>query len=780
MRKFFFKLFIGLFVFIGFFVFCTTLKADTSDVYLIMTNPGEDCRTQMNITWHTTISGTFVEYTTKDDSSFTNKKIGLPVENELDIYDGTSGGNIKDIKCEVTLKDLTPNTEYIYRVGLSNKSNVHNFKTAGDNNFSFAVVSDIHTYSKLATRLSKANSIIHTMEKESELSFVLACGDIMAYGTNRGYWDDFTKSDMVNIYMLAATPGNHDYYNSSANFLDSSYFNAYTNNPDNGCEKSFNTTYYFYYGDVLFISLNSEDACTNSSARSSQREWFEKVLRENENAVYKVVYFHRGMYPGSGSNTGHANTMKGAFQDLIDKYGVDLVFGGHDHVYVRTTKVLNGIESSDTNYGTTYINLPQIGDRASAAGSDMNCVAKKIGSFSGAVLVNVNESSMSFSLFDDGGNVLDSGSISNKMKAITKSKINNGTKIKYDGSFSNMTLTIPEILFQRAYNVKVIDKDSAKELLSIRPAYKVTDYRITGISNYIKEKDFEVVISYRNGTTFTKEIKVQNNIDYGVLENVRIEGNQLLWDSELDNEIVEGIRVVEGDNEYDYPLTQKSHIINLPYFKVSQIKLQLVAIDSSVVEEVILSYGVDPKVVVFAVPIIITAVNKVIEVEIVNSLNIDIPFTYEYDREYIDEVDGKLVAKKQGSTSIVCKNENFEDLIIKVIIDEAPKYKVTYEWNGGEPFMLSEEVTETKHLIMMQLGRQPHKDGYIFDDWYLDKELTQEFDYPNYVLQSDITLYAKWVPAEQETSGCSKASIINLLISLSLSFGVTFIIKKKH
>ena len=206
MKKVLIRLFLLIFLVFGVFASGITIKAETNDVYLIMTNPSSDCSTEMNIVWHSKVTGTFLEYTTKDDTAFANKKSAFPKEEELEIYDGTSGGNVKDYKCEVTLKELTPNTDYIYRVGLSEKSAVHNFKTAGSTEFSFAVLSDVHTYSKLGTRLSKANSIIHSMEGRKELSLVVAAGDIMAYGTNRGYWDDFTKSDFSNNYMIAATP----------------------------------------------------------------------------------------------------------------------------------------------------------------------------------------------------------------------------------------------------------------------------------------------------------------------------------------------------------------------------------------------------------------------------------------------------------------------------------------------------------------------------------------------------------------------------------------------
>ncbi len=41
----------------------------------------------------------------------------------------------------------------------------------------------------------------------------------------------------------------------------------------------------------------------------------------------------------------------------------------------------------------------------------------------------------------------------------------------------------------------------------------------------------------------------------------------------------------------------------------------------------------------------------------------------------------------------------------------------------------------------------PEKEGYVFDGWYTDSEFTNKFDF-NTVINSDITLYAKWIEAD--------------------------------
>ena len=74
---------IFLFLFVLFlFVPTINVRGEEEDVYLIMTNPGEDCSSEMNITWHAKNTGSFLSYTTKDDDSFQNKKTVLPNEEE--------------------------------------------------------------------------------------------------------------------------------------------------------------------------------------------------------------------------------------------------------------------------------------------------------------------------------------------------------------------------------------------------------------------------------------------------------------------------------------------------------------------------------------------------------------------------------------------------------------------------------------------------------------------------------------------------------------------------
>jgi len=64
---------------------------------------------------------------------------------------------------------------------------------------------------------------------------------------------------------------------------------------------------------------------------------------------------------------------------------------------------------------------------------------------------------------------------------------------------------------------------------------------------------------------------------------------------------------------------------------------------------------------------------------------------------------------------------------------------VTFDTNGGSVI----DAVYVKHGETLMLPEAPTKDGADFIGWYIDEELTEEFD-PSKPITSDITLYAKW------------------------------------
>jgi 3',5'-cyclic AMP phosphodiesterase CpdA len=102
-------------------------------------------------------------------------------------------------------------------------------------------------------------------------------------------------------------------------------------NQSNRTYKGFNMggQRYFTYvrRNVRFFVLD-----TNTLDRP-QVAWFEAALKESRDD-WKIVYFHHPIYSNAGRH-GADVELRVALEPLLVKYGVNVVFAGHDHVYER-------------------------------------------------------------------------------------------------------------------------------------------------------------------------------------------------------------------------------------------------------------------------------------------------------------------------------------------------------------------------------------------------------------------------------------------------------------
>jgi predicted MPP superfamily phosphohydrolase len=102
-------------------------------------------------------------------------------------------------------------------------------------------------------------------------------------------------------------------------------------NPDERLYKPFNMGgeryYTFKKQDVTFFVLDS------TYMDPVQLAWVEKELR-NSNSPWKICYFHHPLY-SNGKFHGSDLDLRTRLAPLFQKYGVNVVFSGHDHVYER-------------------------------------------------------------------------------------------------------------------------------------------------------------------------------------------------------------------------------------------------------------------------------------------------------------------------------------------------------------------------------------------------------------------------------------------------------------
>ena len=196
-------------------------------------------------------------------------------------------------------------------------------------------------------------------------SFILSAGDQIDYsGTDssdgknvrESEYAGFTYPSILRNLPLATTIGNHESKGTDYKF----HYNN-PNSEDKLGSTNSGSDYYFSYGNVLFISLNS-----NNRNTVEHRELLKKAVASHKDAKWKVVMFHHDIY-GSGqphSDTDGAN-LRVLFAPLMDEFGIDVCLTGHDHSYARSYLMSDG---TAINYGNSVAVNPE-GTLYIAAGS---------------------------------------------------------------------------------------------------------------------------------------------------------------------------------------------------------------------------------------------------------------------------------------------------------------------------------------------------------------------------------------------------------------------------
>ena len=86
--------------------------------------------------------------------------------------------------------------------------------------------------------------------------------------------------------------------------------------------------YYTYTKkNVRFFALDS------NAMDPQQLAWLENALR-NRPTTWKICYFHHPLYSDGGRH-GSEVELRVVLEPLFVKYGVNVVFSGHDHIYER-------------------------------------------------------------------------------------------------------------------------------------------------------------------------------------------------------------------------------------------------------------------------------------------------------------------------------------------------------------------------------------------------------------------------------------------------------------
>ena len=120
------------------------------------------------------------------------------------------------------------------------------------------------------------------------------------------------------------------------------------------------TYYSFTYSNVAVLSLDANDVSYEIPANfgysgGAQVAWINKTLaayRADPSIDFIVAYFHHCAYSTCTSHASEGGARQ-YFVPLFDKYSVDLVLNGHNHIYERNNPLIGGTQTSTAPIGST-------------------------------------------------------------------------------------------------------------------------------------------------------------------------------------------------------------------------------------------------------------------------------------------------------------------------------------------------------------------------------------------------------------------------------------------
>jgi hypothetical protein len=293
----------------------------------------------------------------------------------------SSSTNVTDH--QLTLSNLQPYTTYYYAVGTSTTiltANIskHHFRTHPLPGTELPInIWAIGDFGKgNAGQVATKTSYLHYMDTTKTDVWLWLGDNVYDDGKDSEYQAKVFSvngfSDVFSWIPFYPTPGNHDYNEiwSESTFLGIPYTNIPLSDHEGpyydivevhqqaeagGHPSNLEVFYSFDYGNVHFISLNSEvwDLGQTLNGVNQMKAWLIQDLQQNQQ-LFTIAYFHQPPYSkGSHDSDGITElvmkTMREEIIPVLEDYDVDMVICGHSHVYERS-KLINGHYGNSSSF----------------------------------------------------------------------------------------------------------------------------------------------------------------------------------------------------------------------------------------------------------------------------------------------------------------------------------------------------------------------------------------------------------------------------------------------
>ncbi|MDO6432235.1 metallophosphoesterase [Flavitalea sp. BT771] len=300
---------------------------------------------------------------------------------------------------DVELEGLKPETNYFYRVssilpgGDTLISEINPFRTAVNDSSAFA----FSVFSDSQERPAVWGNITRLAERERP-DFALHAGDLVDLGYIKKDWTDefFAPAyDFMKKIPLYSILGNHEH--------DASWYYQYMYNPAPAYR------YSFRYGNAEFFMVDTDQPI---GPGSDMYNWLEQSLARST-ATWKFVVHHYPPYSSDADDFGDTGMERSILGDedarglvpLYEKYGVDIVFDGHIHLYERTWPIRgNKVVDHD---GVIYVTTGGAGGDTEIAAPTRSWFTNTVRTVHHFCYCAVNGNNLQFKAIDENGLLFD-------------------------------------------------------------------------------------------------------------------------------------------------------------------------------------------------------------------------------------------------------------------------------------------------------------------------------------------------------------------------------------
>ena len=241
----------------------------------------------------------------------------------------------------INITGLEAGQKYCYRIGDATRgwwSDIGIIDTADNTNaFSFFHMTDPQSVTEKQYAENWAATLDTAFTNHSDAGFILTTGDHVDNGDDFVEWKRMFNSatEFLMSTSLMGASGNHEERGDNAlveNF-------AYSNLPEQ--DTTTGVYYSFDYNTAHVAVLNSNDLNDENGLSDAQIQWLTEDMNASSKA-WKFVAIHKAPYSnGSHFDDDDVSAIRAQLATLMPELGIDVVFQGHDHVYMRTDVMNN-------------------------------------------------------------------------------------------------------------------------------------------------------------------------------------------------------------------------------------------------------------------------------------------------------------------------------------------------------------------------------------------------------------------------------------------------------